>query len=148
MVIANHVLFYLQDVDKGLAEIRRVMAPNGVLYCTTYSKIHMREVTELCTGFDPQITLSPVELCSRFGMENGEKLLNKYFRDVEMKVYNDQLVIDKGEDLVDYILSCHGNQSELIIPRIQEFREYIDQQIKKNGSILIHKQACLFIGRK
>lgn len=148
LVIANHVLFYLQDVEKGLAEIKRVMIPDGVFYCTTYSKIHMREVTELCKDFDSRINLSPVELYSRFGMENGAKMLKKYFHEVEMKIYDDQLVINEGEELVDYILSCHGNQSELIIPRIHEFREYINHRIERDGSILIHKQACLFICKK
>ncbi len=148
MVIANHVLFYLQDLEKGLAETRRVLKTGGEFYCTTYSANHMREVAELCTEFDPDISLSPVELYRRFGMENGEGILRKYFSHVEKRVYDDQLVVNDGETLIEYILSCHGNQTDLIIPRIQEFREYINNRIEVYGNITIQKQACLFICKK
>lgn len=148
MVIANHVLFYLQDLEKGLSEIERVLKSEGEFYCTTYSEKHMREVTELCIGFDPNITLSSIDLFRRFGMEDGEEILHRYFSHVKGKVYNDQLIVNDGEALIEYILSCHGNQSELIIPRIQEFRDYINKQIEYHGYIAIQKQACLFICKK
>ena len=35
-VVANHVLFYLKDIDLGLKEITRVLNEQGILYCSTY----------------------------------------------------------------------------------------------------------------
>ena len=37
-IIANHVLFYVQNLSRGLQEISRVLSDDGVFYCSTYGK--------------------------------------------------------------------------------------------------------------
>lgn len=44
VLIANHVLFYLEDLNKGLSEICRVLKDSGRFICSTYGKNHMREI--------------------------------------------------------------------------------------------------------
>lgn len=148
MVIANHVLFYLDDIHKGMEEITRVLAENGTFYCTTYGKNHMKEITELCQAFDPAIRLSQTDLAGHFGLENGEAILKDYFSSVTRVNYEDKLVIDKVQPLVDYVLSCHGNQRELILPRLKEFRAYLNQRLKNPGPFVVTKEAGMFICRK
>lgn len=36
VVIANMMLYYVPDIDKGLAEVRRVLKRGGLFYCATY----------------------------------------------------------------------------------------------------------------
>ena len=46
-------------------------------------------------------------------------------------------------------MSCHGNQNEILGPRLNEFKEYIEELFfKKNGKIFVTKQAGLFICKK
>ena len=40
--------------------------------------------------------------------------------------YADSLEITESKPLIDYIMSCHGNQNEILGPRLNEFREYIE----------------------
>ena len=143
-IIANHVLFYLNDLDLGLSEIRRVLKENGIFYCSTYGKEHMKEITEICQSFDSRVQLSNHKLYDVFGLENGEEKLLNYFTNVERIDYIDSLEITESQPLIDYIMSCHGNQNEILGPRLGEFKEYIEDIIKKNGCIHITKEAGLF----
>lgn len=144
-IIANHVLFYLNDLNQGLKEIRRVLKPNGVLYCSTYGSKHMKEITEIVQNFDSRINLSNHSLYDVFGLENGESVLKKYFTSVQRMDYQDSLEITVSKPLIDYIMSCHGNQNEILGPRLSEFKEYIEELLQKDGKIVVTKQAGLFV---
>ena len=143
-IIANHVLFYLNDLNQGLKEIRRVLKSNGVLYCSTYGSKHMKEITDIVQSFDSRINLSNHSLYDVFGLENGESILKEYFTSVQRMDYQDSLEITESKPLIDYIMSCHGNQNEILGPKLNEFKEYIEEILKKDGKIVVTKEAGLF----
>ncbi|MCI7396313.1 MAG: methyltransferase domain-containing protein [Erysipelatoclostridium ramosum] len=144
-IIANHVLFYLNDLNLGLKEIDRVLKSDGIFYCSTYGKNHMKEITEIVQNFDSRINLSNHSLYDIFGLENGESILKEYFFNIQRMDYKDSLEITESKPLIDYIMSCHGNQNEILGPRLNEFKEYIEELLKNNGKIVVTKQAGLFI---
>lgn len=144
-VIANHVLFYVKNISKALGEICRVMKQEGVFYCSTYGREHMKEITLLVQEFDSRIILSEVALYELFGLENGQAMLERHFRSVEKVMYDDYLLVDEAEPLLDYILSCHGNQSEILSQRQLEFKEFLQKKIREKGGIRITKMAGVFI---
>lgn len=144
-VIANHVLFYVYDLEIALKEISRVLTPNGIFYCSTYGSSHMKEINDLVSNFDSRIHLSQTKLYDVFGLDNGEHILKKNFKNVKMKLYDDCLIVDKSKPIIDYIMSCHGNQNELLGPKLGEFKDYLDNIIKENGYIKITKEAGIFI---
>ncbi|MCD7921136.1 MAG: MerR family transcriptional regulator [Clostridiales bacterium] len=143
LVIANHVLFYCEDIPQVSREICRILKPGGVFVCSTYGRNHMREVTELARGFDSRVMLSGEKLYEKFGLENGAEILRRFFEMVECRRYEDAILIDEAEPLIDYIMSCHGNQKELLLDRYQEFREYAETAVK-NG-FYITKEAGVFV---
>lgn len=147
-IIANHVLFYLNDLNQGLKEIRRVLKSNGILYCSTYGSKHMKEITDIVQNFDSRINLSNHSLYDVFGLENGESILKQYFTSVQRMDYQDSLEITESKPLIDYIMSCHGNQNEILGPKLNEFKEYIEELLMNNGKIIVTKQAGLFICSK
>lgn len=147
-VVANHVLFYVHDLNKGLSEIYRVLKNHGTFYCSAYGKNHMKEITELAKSFDSRVVLSQNKLYDFFGLENGKQVLKNYFNTVDFIPYEDSLIVNQAQPLIDYIMSCHGNQNEVIGPRILEFKEYIENILKEKGSIYITKQAGLFVCTK
>lgn len=147
-VIANHVVFYFKDVDKGLLGIHRVLYEGGMFYCTAYGKDHMKEIHEIMHEYNPEIKLVEDNMFEKFGLENGKSLLEPYFSTIEIRLYEDGLVIDEAQPLVDYILSCPGNQKEIIGSNIVEFVSFIENKIKKDGNIKITKQSGIFICKK
>lgn len=144
-VIANHVLFYVYDINKALEEIRRVLNPLGVFYCSTYGSNHMKEINDIVQEFDSRIILSQTKLYDVFGLENGLDILRPYFKSIKMKRYEDCLVVDKSKPIIDYIMSCHGNQNEIIGPNLNKFREFVDSIILEKGYIRITKDAGIFV---
>ena len=145
-VIANHVLFYCNDLDAVIREIYRVLKPGGKLICSTYGKKHMKEITELVQEFHSSITLSATHLYDQFGLENGQTILRKQFKLCEMHKYEDSLEINKAEPLIDYILSCHGNQNQYIIDRYKDFKNFVEKKVMYGYHVT--KEAGLFVCTK
>lgn len=142
LVIANHVLFYCEDIDEAIREIKRVLKPGGMLVCSTYGSMHMQEMGRLVAGFDKRIQLEDEKLYERFGLENGERYLKKCFDDVTKLQYEDYLLVDEPEALVQYILSCHGNQKEYLLDRYGEFKSYVNKKLVK--PLKITKEAGIY----
>lgn len=146
LVIANHVLFYCEDIPQVLSECKRVLRPNGQFLCSTYGRNHMKEITELVQRFNKDIVLSADCLYEHFGLENGAEILRTFFPKAEKHIYKDAIEIDEPEPLISYILSCHGNQNQLLLDQYKEFCEFVSQQIR--GGFHITKEAGAFICKK
>lgn len=146
IIIANHVLFYCENTGKVCSEIARVLKPNGIFICSTYGVNHMKEITQLVKGFDDRIVLSKNNLYENFGLENGTDILSKSFSSVKQRRYDDEIIINSSEPLIEYILSCHGNQNQYILDRYHDFRNYIDRRI--DDEFHITKDAGIFLCRK
>ena len=145
LVIANHVLFYSNDLDQTLREIRRVLKPEGTLAASTYGAKHMKEITQLVQEFNPEIHLAAENLYDQFGLENGEAILKPYFGSVISRRYEDSIEISEADPLISYILSCHGNQNRLLLDHYKEFHEYVEKKIEKGFHIT--KDAGMFLAR-
>lgn len=146
LVIANHVLFYAKDFSKVLSEIRRVLKPGGRLVCSTYGTAHMKEISALAAQFDDRIVLAAQDLYEIFGKENGGEILQPYFEKVEWRQYEDHLLVTDAEDLVDYIISCHGNQNRYIVNDYKDFRQFVESKLRKG--FYVTKDAGIFVARK
>lgn len=143
IVIANHLLFYCDDIPQVCNEVKRVLKKDGVFLCSTYGTAHMQEITNLVQSFDPRIILAAENLYERFGLDNGEEILSQYFSQIDVAKYDDEIIIDKATPLIEYILSCHGNQNQYLLDKYQEFRQYVKKQVK--GQYRITKEAGYFL---
>ena len=135
IVIANHMLFYFDKPDKVLSEVKRVLKKGGFLFASTYGSRHMKEITDLVKEFDDRIALAAKDLYLIFGLDNGEKILKKYFTSIEKNLYDDYLYVDKAEPLLEYIMSCHGNQRRYIPDKYKEFKVFVEKKTKKGFKI-------------
>lgn len=146
LILANHVLFYCDDLEQVCEEIKRVLKPNGVFICSTYGQNHMKEISRLVTDFDDRIVLAAENLYDVFGKENGMTLLSKHFSNVTWKMYPDSLLVTDAEPVISYVLSCHGNQNQYILDRYKEFQNYVSEHTE-NG-FYITKEAGIFVCHK
>lgn len=144
VVIANHILFFMKDIDLALAEISRVVKPNGVVYCSTIGSNHLKELQELMLSFSSSIRIYEDKLSSKFGLENGEKILNRYFNKVEKVLYYDKLIVNDTNNILEYIYSIPGNILDIIDSKKKEFEGYIRKTIDNNGEIYITNSLGLF----
>lgn len=77
-MVANHVLFYSDDLTTGLSEVERVLKNNASFTCSIYGKNHMKEIDELVRKFDSSIYLLRTNLYDIFGKENGYDILKTF----------------------------------------------------------------------
>jgi SAM-dependent methyltransferase len=77
-VVANRVLYHVPDLDRGLAEIARVLRPGGRLVAITYGGEHLDELWAL-------LGEEPPTASSTFTSENGTAALRRHFAHVERR---------------------------------------------------------------
>lgn len=144
LVIANHILFYMKDLDKVLKEIKRVLKVGGYFYSSTIDSKNMKDLENLVKGFNSNIKISEEKISSNFGLENGEEILNKHFSQIKKYLYEDKLVINDAKGILEYIYSIPGNIIELTDTKKKDFEKYIDLNINKQGNIYITNNQVLF----
>ena len=88
----------------------------------------MQEIGQLVQKFDSHIVLSADHLYEKFGLENGTELLQNCFTQIRQMHYEDSLLVNHPEPLIEYILSCHGNQNQYLLDHYKEFREFVEKK--------------------
>ena len=146
LVIANHMLFYCDDIPKALQEVRRVLKSSATFTCSTYSQKHMHEITDLVQNYNANIVLSSTKLYERFGLDNGHQILKPYFKDISCHKYQDAIELSDSMPIISYILSCHGNQNSILLDHYQDFKQYVEKQVKDGFHIT--KDAGFFSCKK
>lgn len=146
LVLANHCLFYCEDIDRACGEIFRVLRNGGTLIAATYGRRHMKEISEMVSAFDERIVLSAGHLYERFGKENGERILGRHFQHVEWAEYEDSLCVTAAEPLIAYVLSCHGNQNRYITDCYQDFKGFVKKKTERGFRVT--KEAGIFLANK
>jgi SAM-dependent methyltransferase len=89
------MLYHVTDLDRGLAEIARVLEPGGKLVANTNSRQHVAELYDLI-GY-PQDARVDV-----FNAENGEESLRRHFAQVERRDVVAVATVRDRQTLVDY----------------------------------------------
>jgi SAM-dependent methyltransferase len=85
----------VQDIDRGLAEIARVLEPGGRLVANTNSRRHCEEVFDL-------IAYLPDFREWVFNAENGEDTLSRHFTSVQRRDVVAVATVRDRQTLVDY----------------------------------------------
>jgi ubiquinone/menaquinone biosynthesis C-methylase UbiE len=49
-VVANHMLYHVEDRDHAISEVRRVLRPRGTFYAATNGLAHLRELDRIIAG--------------------------------------------------------------------------------------------------
>lgn len=149
-VIANHMLYHVNNRQKALAEIYRVLRPGGRIYASTIGSGHLREMKELLAEFDTTLVLAEKDFDREFGLDNGEEQLAAAgFQDIEERRYEDSLRVTQSEPLIAYIRSTTGNSSQSLSgSTLVRFKQHVEKRIRKEGSIGITKETGLFIACK
>jgi ubiquinone/menaquinone biosynthesis C-methylase UbiE len=78
VAIAAWMLYHVPDLDRGLAELARVLKPGGRLVAVTNAADHLRELWDLAHRATSAGSFS-------FNSENAEELLRRHFASVERR---------------------------------------------------------------
>ncbi|MDE6208183.1 MAG: class I SAM-dependent methyltransferase [Lachnospiraceae bacterium] len=139
VVIANMMLYHVPDIDRGLAEVRRVLKKNGSFYCATYGEHGIIEyLSKILSTYGVEDNVN-----KNFTLQNGYEILSKSFSKVERLEYKDSLAVTYVDDMVDYIYSLQSMTSLSNVPK-NEIREILLQNMT-NGILNVPKEYGMFI---
>lgn len=145
-VIASLMLYHVPDVRRALAEIQRVLKPGGYLYAATVGKQHLQGLPELVLEFDPDIHLQSFDEIKSFDLERGQQLLQAYFGQVDVYIFEDALRVTEAAPLVDYMLS--GFRWGVGESRRQDFKAFVQRKLDSGDGVLnIKKDLGMLVAR-
>jgi SAM-dependent methyltransferase len=145
-VIANHFLYHVPERQIAFSEIRRVLKPGGHFYTSTIGDAHMNELPRLLARFDAHAEDILASEDFPFTLENGADQLEKFFSEVQIRRYPDELRVTNADMLAEYIFSTL--RREYVLDRREDFTRYLKQEMAvNNGVITIKKDSGLFLAR-
>ncbi|MDX9956287.1 MAG: methyltransferase domain-containing protein [Anaerolineae bacterium] len=143
VVIANHMLCFVTDVQRALAEIRRVLKPDGVLFAATTGELHLDELWEIVDPFRPGVRAKEHAGVRPFSLENGAMHLSTYFKRVERFDYVDSFRVPRVKPLVDFVYKPYPLSPEEEAALSAEFAA----RIAAEGAFHITKAWGLFVAQ-
>jgi 2-polyprenyl-3-methyl-5-hydroxy-6-metoxy-1,4-benzoquinol methylase len=93
-VVANAMLYHVEDLDRALSELARILEPRGKLVAVTIGEEHMAEVWRL-VGYRKEER--------PFSRENGAEQLARHFRTVQTEDVDAQLVFPDAAAVHEYV---------------------------------------------
>ena len=140
-VIANHMLFHVQDRPRALSEIARVLRPGGLFCATAIGLGHLRRLRELVP---PRGGSAWEKTRERFMVETVPDELAPFFVDVELEPYEDSLEVTQLEPLLDFVRS-RGDVEE---HELEPLRREAEDEIAARGSFHVGKETSRVQARK
>lgn len=145
LVIANHMLYHVPDIDAALWQAAHVLRPDGRMVCATNGPEHMRDLDKLLHAFEPRYSGSNT-MSDRFNLVNGEAQLNRYFKRVDLVLYPSDLWVTDASLLSDYAYSTPRVKEVLNLAQVSDLTRFFQKKIDSDGGIYIRKQTGVFIG--
>jgi ubiquinone/menaquinone biosynthesis C-methylase UbiE len=147
IVFANYMLYHVPDIPKGIAELRRVLKPDGVLFAATNGEQHMKKIYVIAGEID-EIQEWKTFFSKTFSLQNGTARLYQQFLDIHMIGFKNDLWVTEAQPIIDYIRSMISIEGEKIVEqREAQMRAELEQEIAEKGGILIKKETGMFIAR-
>ncbi|GIM94866.1 class I SAM-dependent methyltransferase [Paractinoplanes toevensis] len=139
-VIANHMLYHVDDPAAVLRELARVSRPGGRLAVATNGPGHMAEIADLGTAIGrPDIMARRGQ--SDFSAESGPALVAEAFRDVRVERYPGDLAVPGVAPVVDYLRSM--TREPLTADQVAAVGEIVSARIAAEGVLRVRKHVVL-----
>lgn len=158
VVMANHMLYHVPDIDAGIKEIRRVLKPNGKLLAATNSihtmpelQVLMRRAIVLLTRYGATQVRPPAMPSDNFALENGTRILARHFYAVVRHDIPSQLVFSDIEPAMRYLESMRQMREDSLPEDVAWedmmliMRQQITQLVKHLGKLEINKVSGALI---
>jgi SAM-dependent methyltransferase len=158
VVMANHMLYHVPDIEQAILEGRRVLKPDGIFMASTNSIQSMPEFHALFRR--GMLLLStpgkiysqpPLPAQTNFALENGTRILSRYFYGVVRYDLPSTLVFPSVEPVMAYLESTRSTREPQLPETINwddlmlVMREQVSRVLSHFGELVINKVSGVLI---
>ena len=143
LVIANHMLYHLDDPEAALREFVRVLQPGGRLRASPNGRDHIEELLALGAAVGRP---SPILGAARITAETAPNMLSNHFKDVTMERFPGGFDVPDPGPVLGYLASW--SDEPMTTAQEADARALVEQKISKEGSFKIRKYMVLFSATK
>lgn len=146
IIVANSMLYHVNDVAAALGNICRVLRDDGVFCATTFGKNGQLQYINHAMfemGLSDSMKIDEIS----FSLENGGDILRNYFSVIHEEAYDNHLDVLEPMDLVDYIFSM-SSMSHLEPSNRDKMNAYFESKKDDQGMFRIPQVYGMFIASK
>lgn len=156
VVMANHMLYHVPDIDQAVREFKRVLKPNGVIVTATNSVGTMPEINFLYQRALVMLSNAAhvetqLPIHSNFSLESGTRILARHFYSVVRYDMPTSFIFKTTDPLIDYMMTLRQLR-EPALPQgvawddvMLVIREQANRVIAALGELAIQKVAGVLI---
>lgn len=158
VVMANHMLYHVADIDRAVLEARRVLKPDGVLIAATNSLQSMPEFHALfrrgmllLSSPGKVYSQPPLPAQTSFALENGTRILARYFFAVVRHDLPSTLVFPSIEPVMAYLESTRSIREPQLPETINwddlmlVMRDQVSRVMSHFGELVVNKVTGVLI---
>lgn len=153
IVMANHMLYLVPDIEAAIRETQRVLKPGGVFVATTSSIATMPQFRELFRraillvsppGVSRDVRV-PETLHRRFALENGSRILARHYGAVVRHDLPGAFVFPDPDPIIDYLESSRDVREPQLPPNVSWdqvmliMREQLNNLIATLNNLVVDK---------
>lgn len=145
MIIANHMLYHIENKGQVFSEIDRLVTGDGFAYASTLSTRNLNEFINIISEFNKSLLFNNIQTIQNFNLENGKDIISGHFNVADSYIYQNDIIIRNTEPLILYLASCYSmEQLDILISNFTDFRSYLESVLQKIGTIRITNKSILF----
>jgi len=116
-VLAMHMLYHVPDINRAIAEMARVLSPDGTALAAANRDGHMRQFGVLFADAvravrpDATVDQEPV-FGHRFRLENGAAMLGRHFESVQPVAWETAIRIPEPGPVIAYLDSTRATRAD------------------------------------
>ena len=144
-------LYFMNDIDATLREIKRCLAPGGILIAATTAPDHMKEFSQLADEAVRSVGAIPEsDIGVRFDTETGEALIRRNFENVELRDWRGELKVEEPAPLL-VLWPGYGPQTLTPAQQVaarEAFSRLVQDRLSRQGVLRITRHDGAFVAKK
>lgn len=140
VILANHMLFHVPDVQRALREFRRVLKPTGVLLAATNSQYSMPQLDQLVRrayGLLGARNVDAEPKVYQFYLEDGPMKAARVFRAVARYDLPSAFVFPSAQPVIEYMDSMRTLR-EARLPRGISWEDFLNTLADQTQRVINH----------